>query len=106
VLTGGELPAMIVIDAVTRLIPGVIDEASIAEESFGDGLLEYPHYTRPFEFRGHRVPDVLLSGHHANVQAWRRAQAVARTAEHRPDLLDRAPVSEQERAALSSHDDD
>jgi tRNA (guanine37-N1)-methyltransferase len=106
VLTGGELPAMIVIDAVTRLIPGVIDEASIAEESFGKGFLEYPHYTRPFEYRGQRVPDVLLSGHHANVQAWRLAQAVAKTAEHRPDLLDRAMSGEREDPAPSSPEND
>jgi len=87
VLTGGELPAMIVIDAVARLIPGVIEDASTADESFGDGLLEYPQFTRPFEFRGYRVPDILLSGHHANVDAWRREQAIARTKLLRPDLL-------------------
>jgi tRNA (guanine37-N1)-methyltransferase len=79
VLTGGELPAMVIVDAVTRLIPGVIDDASILEESHQDGLVEYPHYTRPAEFRGLAVPPVLLSGHHAEVAKWRRAQSLART---------------------------
>lgn len=79
VLTGGELPAMVIVDAVTRLIPGVIDDASIVEESHQDGLLEYPHYTRPAEFRGLAVPPVLLSGHHAEVARWREAQARERT---------------------------
>ena len=79
VLTGGELPAMVIVDAVTRLIPGVIDEASIAEESHQDGLLEYPHYTRPAEYRGLSVPPVLLSGHHAEVAKWRREQSIQRT---------------------------
>jgi tRNA (guanine37-N1)-methyltransferase len=90
VLTGGELPAMVVTDAVTRLVPGVIDAASIADESHGDPerpLLEYPHYTRPVTYRGHEVPEVLLSGHHARIEAWRRAQATARTRARRPDLL-------------------
>lgn len=80
VLTGGELPAMVIVDAVTRLIPGVIDEASIVEESHQDGLVEYPHYTRPPEYRGLTVPPVLLSGHHAEIAAWRRQQAIERTA--------------------------
>lgn len=79
VLTGGELPAMVIVDAVTRLIPGVIDDASIVEESHQDGLVEYSHYTRPAEYRGLAVPPVLLSGHHAEIAAWRRAQAVERT---------------------------
>ncbi len=79
VLTGGELPAMVIVDAVTRLIPGVIDDASILEESHTGGLLEYPHYTRPAEFRGKAVPPVLLSGHHAEVAKWRRQQSVKRT---------------------------
>lgn len=79
VLTGGELPAMIVVDAVTRLIPGVIDDASIVEESHQEGLVEYPHYTRPAEFRGHPVPPVLLSGHHAEIAAWRKEESVRRT---------------------------
>jgi tRNA (guanine37-N1)-methyltransferase len=100
VLTGGELPAMIVIDAVTRLVPGVIDEASIDEESFGDGLLEYPHFTRPVEYRGHAVPEILLSGHHANIRAWRRRQAIRRTARHRPDLIAVASLPETERISI------
>ena len=79
VLTGGELPAMVIVDAVTRLIPGVIDHASIVEESHQGGLLEYPHYTRPAEYRGLAVPPVLLSGHHAEVAGWRREQSLART---------------------------
>ena len=87
VLTGGELPAMIVVDAVARLVPGVIDPASIEQESFGDGLLEYPHYTRPETFRGRGVPPVLISGHHARIDAWRREQSIRRTARQRPDLL-------------------
>ncbi len=98
VLTGGELAAMVVIDAVARLIPGVIDAASGAEESHRDGLVEYPHYTRPAIFRGHAVPDVLLSGHHANVARWRREQAVRRTAVRRPDLLAAASLTSAERA--------
>lgn len=89
VLTGGELPAMIVVDAVSRLIDGVIDQESIAQESFDDGLVEYPHYTRPAVFRDLPVPDVLLSGHHARITAWRREQAIRRTADRRPDLLRR-----------------
>lgn len=100
VLTGGELAAMVVVDAVARLVPGVIDAASIAEESHGEGLLEYPHYTRPSIFRGLAVPEVLLSGHHANIAAWRRQQAIVRTAHYRPDLLESASLSAQEQAAL------
>ena len=89
VLTGGELAAMVVADSVVRLIPGVIDAASTTEESHSgeEALVEYPHYTRPVEYRGHRVPDILLSGHHANIAAWRRSEAHRRTAERRPDLL-------------------
>jgi tRNA (guanine37-N1)-methyltransferase len=87
VLTGGELPAMVVIDAICRLRPGVIDAASIAEESHSARLVEYPHYTRPVEFRNRRVPEILLQGHHARIVAWRRARAVSRTARWRPDLL-------------------
>jgi len=88
VLTGGELPAMVIIDAVTRILPGVIDAASIGEESFEDGLVEYPHFTRPLEFRGHVVPDILRSGHHANIQKWRRDQSLLNTRRNRPELLD------------------
>jgi tRNA (guanine37-N1)-methyltransferase len=86
VLSGGEIAAVVVIDAVTRLLPGAIDEASTAEESFGAGLLEYPQYTRPAEFRGVGVPDVLVSGHHEAVRRWRRAAAIDRTRVRRPDL--------------------
>jgi tRNA (guanine37-N1)-methyltransferase len=87
VLTGGELPALVVIDAVIRLLPGAIDEASTAEESFAAGLLEYPQYTRPASFRGMDVPDVLTSGDHGAVARWREEQARARTRRRRPDLL-------------------
>lgn len=89
VLTGGELPAMVVIDAVARLRPGVIEATSVTEESHRGGLLEYPHYTRPAEYRGLRVPAILLSGHHANIARWRRAEAIRRTARWRPELLAR-----------------
>ncbi len=89
VLTNGGLPAMMVIDAVTRLLPGALgDDASSQDESFSHGLLEYPHYTRPAEFRGMKVPEVLLSGHHAEIVKWRREQALLRTAAKRPDLLE------------------
>ncbi len=88
VLTNGGLPAMVVIDAVTRLIPGALgDDESALDESFSHGLLEYPHYTRPAEFRGMRAPEVLLSGHHAEIEKWRAEQARLRTAKRRPDLL-------------------
>ncbi len=88
VLTGGELPAMVLCDAVARFQPEVLHSAdSVAEESFSEGLLEYPHYTRPEEFMGLRVPEVLLSGHHANIAKWRREQALRITRERRPDLL-------------------
>lgn len=88
VLTNGNLPAMVIIDAVTRLLPGALgDESSAQDESFSHGLLEYPHYTRPAEFRGMKVPEVLLSGNHAEIAKWRAEQARQRTAEKRPDLL-------------------
>jgi tRNA (guanine37-N1)-methyltransferase len=88
VLTGGELAAMVVIDAVSRLTEGVLGApASPLDESFADGRLEYPHYTRPPVFEGHAVPEVLLSGHHAEIEKWRRAQADARTRRRRPDLM-------------------
>jgi tRNA (guanine37-N1)-methyltransferase len=90
VLTNGALPAMVIIDAVTRLLPGVLgDDESSREESFSEALLEYPHYTRPAEFRGMKVPEVLLSGNHAEIAKWRAEQAQARTRERRPDLLPR-----------------
>lgn len=89
VLTGGELPAMVMIDCISRLVPGVLNNQVSAEfESFHENLLEYPQYTRPEEFRGVRVPEVLLSGHHANIEAWRHEQSVKRTKERRPDLLE------------------
>jgi tRNA (guanine37-N1)-methyltransferase len=87
VLTGGELAALVVVDAVTRLLPGAIDDASTVEESFSAGLLEYPQYTRPAEFRGRGVPDVLVSGNHEAVRRWRHDAAMARTRARRPDLL-------------------
>ena len=89
VVSGGELPALVIVDAVARLIPGVVgDEASVAGDTFArDGLLDFPQYTRPAEFRGHAVPPVLLSGHHAEIEKWRREQALERTRRHRPDLL-------------------
>ena len=87
VLTGGELAAAVIIDAVTRLLPGVIDAASVAEESHRDRLVEYPHYTRPPVFRDLAVPEVLLSGHHAEIARWRRRESIRRTARLRPDLL-------------------
>jgi tRNA (guanine37-N1)-methyltransferase len=88
VLTNGALPVMVVIDVVTRLLPGALgDDESSKEESFSQGLLEYPHYTRPAEFRGMKVPEVLLSGHHAEIAKWRHEQALAKTRERRPDLL-------------------
>ena len=94
VLTGGELPAMVLIDAVSRLVSGVLGSAeSPKDESFAEALLEYPHYTRPAVFEGHQVPDVLLSGHHAEIDRWRRAQAAERTRRRRPDLVDHPPQS-------------
>ncbi len=87
VLSGGELPALVVIDAVIRLVPGVIDAASPVEESFSEGLLEYPQYTRPAEFEGRAVPPILLSGHHGEVARWRHEQGLERTRRQRPDLL-------------------
>ena len=91
VLTGGELPAMILMDCISRLVPGVLGNDTSADvESFHDNLLEYPQYTRPEEFMGMRVPDVLLSGHHLNIETWRRQQSIRRTLERRPDLLEQA----------------
>ncbi len=101
VLSGGEIPAMVIVDAVTRLIPGVLgDPSATFEESHAEGLLEYPHYTRPSLFRDHGVPDVLLSGHHADITHWRRQQALRRTWERRPDLLQTARLGEEDRAYL------
>jgi len=101
VVSGGELPALVVMDAVARLVPGVVgDEQSVAEDSFSRGLLDYPHYTRPAEFAGLRVPDTLLSGHHAMVRRWRRKEALARTLDRRPDLIERAALDDEDRALL------
>lgn len=101
VLTGGELPAMVVIDSVTRLLPGVLgNETSAVTDSFSTGLLEYPHYTRPVDFRGWKVPDILLSGHHANVADWRRKEALRRTWQRRPDLLEGLELSEGDKKWL------
>lgn len=100
VLTGGELPALVLIDAVARLVPGVIDPASHESDSFADGLLEGPHYTRPETFREMAVPEVLLSGHHAEVARWRRREALRRTLRRRPDLLEGAPLSAEDRLDL------
>lgn len=98
VLTGGELPAMVMIDAISRLIPGVLHNDVSAEfESFQDNLLEYPQYTRPEEWHGKKVPEILLSGHHANVEKWRREQSIIRTAQRRQDLLEKADLSEKEK---------
>ncbi len=101
VLTGGELPAMTVIDAVTRLLPGVLAETSAVEESHAEGLLEYPQYTRPPEYRGWTVPEVLLSGNHARIAKWRREQAIKKTAEKRPELLGKAPLTASEKARVA-----
>lgn len=102
VLTGGELPAMMMIDCISRLVPGVLNNDSSAEiESFHDNLLEYPQYTRPEVFRGRKVPDVLLSGHHKNIEEWRRRQSIKRTWERRPDLLEEASLSKKEREYLA-----
>ena len=101
VLSGGEVPALVVVDAVARLVPGVVgDEQSVEGDSFVRGLLDYPHYTRPAEHAGQRVPDVLLSGHHAEIRRWRRQQALRRTWERRPDLLESARLDEEEQAWL------
>jgi tRNA (guanine37-N1)-methyltransferase len=95
VVSGGELPALVIVDAVARLVPGVVgDEASVAGDTFArEGLLDFPQYTRPAEFRGHGVPAVLLSGHHAEIEKWRRQQALERTRRHRPDLLNKESMS-------------
>ncbi|MFN0087365.1 MAG: tRNA (guanosine(37)-N1)-methyltransferase TrmD [Blastocatellia bacterium] len=101
VLTGGEIPAMVLVDAVTRLLPGALgSETSAAQDSFvadAGGLLDYPHYTRPADFRGKRVPDVLISGHHAEVAKWRRRAALRKTLKMRPELLDRTSLTDDER---------
>jgi tRNA (guanine37-N1)-methyltransferase len=101
VLSGGELAALVVVDAVSRLVPGVVgDEQSVEQDSFSRGLLDHPHYTRPAEVGGLRVPDVLLSGHHEDVRRWRRKTALARTLARRPDLVEQAALDAEEQALL------
>lgn len=103
VLTGGELPAMVMIDAISRMVPGVLSNDTSAEtESFSDNLLEYPQYTRPEEFMGMRVPEVLLSGHHARIEKWRREQSLIRTKKWRPDLLEKAELTKDDIKFLKS----
>ncbi len=96
VLTGGELPVMVMVDAISRMIPGVIHPESLAGESFYGGILDHPHYTRPPEFMGMKVPDVLLSGHHENIRQWRRREALGETMRRRPELLDCAELSRED----------
>jgi len=105
VLTGGELAAITMIDAIARLVPGVLGkEESFQDESFSDGLLEYPQYTRPPVFMGKEVPPVLISGHHGNVEKWRREQSLLRTARKRPDLLETAGVSQKDKEFLAENE--
>ncbi len=101
VVSGGELPALIIVDAVSRLVPGVVgDEQSVEQDSFSRGLLDYPHYTRPPSFGGLQVPDVLMSGHHAQVDRWRRTAALRQTLRARPELLETADLDDEDRAIL------
>ncbi|HEV2440504.1 MAG TPA: tRNA (guanosine(37)-N1)-methyltransferase TrmD [bacterium] len=101
VLSGGELPARVIVEAVGRLVPGVVgEEASVREDSFSEGLLDHPHYTRPADLAGHPVPEVLLSGHHEEIRRWRRREALRRTLARRPDLLDEAALDDEARAWL------
>jgi tRNA (guanine37-N1)-methyltransferase len=103
ILTGGEIPALAVLDAVTRLLPGVLGgEGAAADDSFQTGLLEYPHYTRPRDFEGHRVPQVLLEGDHRRIREWRRQQALLRTRACRPDLLAKAPLAPEDRKFIET----
>ena len=107
VLSGGELPALVIVDAVARLVPGVVGDArSVELDSFTSGLLDYPHYTRPAEFRGWTVPDVLLSGHHGRIEAWRRREALRRTLRERPELLANAPLTGDERRMIRELSDE
>ena len=104
VLTGGELPAMVMVDAISRLVPGVLhNEVSAEFESFQNHLLEYPQYSRPEEWHGKKVPEVLLSGHHANIEKWRHQQSLLRTAENRPDLLEKAVLTEEDKKYLQQN---
>jgi tRNA (guanine37-N1)-methyltransferase len=101
VLSGGELPALVVLDAVARFVPGVVgDDQSVAEDSFSRGLLDFPHYTRPAEVGTDRVPDVLLSGNHAEIRRWRKRESLARTLARRPELLEKAALDDEERRIL------
>ena len=101
VLSGGELPALVIVDAVARLVPGVVgDEQSVARDTFANGLLDFPQFTRPAEFEGYTVPPTLLSGHHKEIERWRRRAALARTLERRPELLDNADLDDEDRAIL------
>jgi len=103
VLSGGEIAAMVIVDALARLIPGALgDPNAAANDSHATGLLEYPHYTRPAEFKGHGVPPILTSGDHAKVAQWRREQALERTLEARPDLLETAPLTDEDKAFLAA----
>lgn len=105
VLTGGELPAMVLIDCISRFVPGVLGHSESAEdESFSEGLLEYPQYTRPAEFRSMAIPEILLSGHHANVKKWRRQKSLLITREHRPDLLSKVQLTNEDRRFLAETD--
>ncbi|RHR27522.1 tRNA (guanosine(37)-N1)-methyltransferase TrmD [Clostridium sp. AF19-22AC] len=105
VLTGGELPAMVMVDAISRLVPGVLHNDVSAEfESFQDNLLEYPQYSRPEEWHGKKVPEVLLSGHHANIEKWRREQSVLRTKERRPDLLEKCELTDAEKRLIEDYE--
>lgn len=106
VLSSGELAAMVVADAVVRLLPGALATDSTVQESFNDGLLEYPHYTRPATFRGWSVPEVLRSGHHAEIAKWRRRQALRKTLNNRPDLLDTIQLTDEERAIVERWESD
>ncbi len=107
VLTGGELPAMVMVDAISRMVPGVLsNQESGSTESFEGNLLEYPQYSRPEEWRGKKVPPILLSGDHAKVDAWRREQSILRTKERRPDLIARAELTEKERELCGLRDED
>lgn len=106
VLTGGELPALVIMDAVSRLLDGVLHNEESAEfDSFHDNLLEYPQYSRPEEWRGKKVPAILLSGHHANVERWRREQSLLRTRNRRPDLLETANLTEEDKKFLAKAED-
>src|SRR2546423_6056631 len=106
VLSGGEPAAVVLVDAVTRLVPGALgSETSAVNESFSEGLLDFPNYTRPVEFRGRRVPEVLLSGHHAEVARWRRRAALSKTRRNRPDLFERVSLNDDERASVEQEEE-